>query len=181
MTTPTSSELRASLAVCGAGLLWASAGLIGQYSGCSALVLAELRLAGAALALGAVLGPSRLRLALGAQRAGVMLAAMAGMAVFQWSFFAAVAQAGAAFATWTSVASGPLWAAVLSRLSGVRAGDADRSAAGVAVLGLLLMLWGQPVPLAGLGFSLLSGLAYALYVVAAGRAAAISARSEERR
>jgi DME family drug/metabolite transporter len=170
-----SAETRAKLSVSGAGLLWASAGLIGQAAGFPALVLAELRLAGAALVLCAVLGLPRLWRALAAQRAGVMLAAILGMAAFQWSYFAAVAHAGASFATWTSVATGPLWAAALSRLAGVRSDERKLPGAVPITSGLLLMLAGQPVPLAGLGFSLLAGFAYALYAVAADRAAAIAA------
>jgi len=155
----------APLAVAGAGLLWASAGLIGDGLPLPPVVLAEVRLAGSALALAILIGPRRLlRCLTPLPWSGLLLAAL-GMGLFQWSFFASVKVGGASFATWVTVVSGPLWVALLAGKGLPWTGTL------LGALGIALLMNGAAIPPEALAWSLPTGLAYALYAEATGRAA----------
>jgi drug/metabolite transporter, DME family len=105
-------------------------------------------------------------------RAPVLLGGI-GVAGYQLSFFAAVADTGVAVGTVVALGSAPVFAGVLSRLASNTRLDARWAActalatAGVA----LLVVSGQDanVSTKGVGLALCSGLGYALYTVAAKR------------
>ena len=167
-----SAESKAKLYVSCAGLLWASAGMIGASTDFSPLLLAEVRLGTAAVVLLALLGPQRVGRVFAGLRGNLILGAVAGMGLFQWSFFLAVAHAGASFATWASVATSPLWAAVLSAPGTRRRTTVTGILACVAVgSGLALLAIGGGISLTGFIVCMPVGLAYALYAVSATRAA----------
>ncbi|MBL8438575.1 MAG: EamA family transporter [Zoogloeaceae bacterium] len=164
------SKFGAGLAVMGAGLLWASAGAIGEGSTLPPLLLAELRLGIGGLALFVLLGrPQICRLV--AQLGWKPLAiAVLGVGGFQWAFFAAVVQAGASFATWGSVATGPIWArAITGRLASEPNSAHSHNLTTVLGVagGLGLLAIAQGISLQGVLLTLATGLAYALYATAA--------------
>lgn len=168
-----------------AALLWATTGLAGKLApvGTSAAALAEVRTLVGGLAIAAVVavrsgwGPFR-------RAAGwpVVLASVA-LAIFQWSFFAAVHGAGSAVAAVVSAGISPfagdaLMAALLRGWS--RAAYAG-SLLLMAALSGLAMAPGLDAMLAGLSAAMVSGLAYAVYAEIASvraRAALASATHE---
>lgn len=110
--------------------------------------------------------------------AGVMTAA------YQLCFFAGVSRAGVALGTLVTIGSGPLFTAVLSwLLLRERPGRGFVPATVLAVAGLVLLtLDGAERPgvdLGGLVLSLLSGLGYAFYTVAAKRMISGGAHSSD--
>jgi DME family drug/metabolite transporter len=168
-----SSKLGAGLAVMSAGLLWASAGVIGEASTLPPLVLAEIRLGMGAAALFLVVGLRRTKRVLGGTNWRTMAGAVVGIGLFQWGYFAAVASTGASFATWGTVATGPLWAAAIARMgrSQLPSVQGGRLPMYWAVgLGLALMAIEVRLALTGLLTTLSAGLAYAVYAASANQA-----------
>ncbi|MRR56679.1 MAG: hypothetical protein EG824_00460 [Deltaproteobacteria bacterium] len=158
------SPFQATSFVFVAGLLWASAGLIGGQIALSSLALAEFRLMMAAVVLILVLAIKNIPLwsVAKANRRVVCLAAL-GMAGFQWSFFFAVQKTNASFATWASVASGPLCVHLIKEARSIyrhRALDF-----GAVALGLGLMAIADELSGVGILSSLAAGLCYALYAI----------------
>jgi DME family drug/metabolite transporter len=96
----------------------------------------------------------------------VTLATGLGLAVYQTAYYAAVAQAGVAFATVLTLGSAPIMIAVGARFAvGERLGPLGAAAVGVAPLGLTLMVGFSPGSPTGVALSLLSALGYAVVTV----------------
>lgn len=162
--------------VVASALLWASAGvaavLAPAATPASAMAAARLLIGGVALALGA--GPrglSRMTAALPRRHLGV---AVAAMALYQWSFFAAVAGAGVTATAFVSAAAAPFFAdafAFAFPTARARAFPAPLwvLAASFCAAGTLAFGFSHPAALAGLALALASGAAYAIYTVAAAR------------
>lgn len=171
-----SIQLSAIPAVIAAGLLWSTAGIIGESVVVSPLMLAEIRLGVAAVALLAFVGIPRTTAMLKQTSWPAVLGAVFGMGAFQWSYFTAVAMTGAAFATWISVATGPLWAATIAGIGHPLPRHGLLQWAAVCIALVFMMMGGDVSPV-GLLYSLAAGLAYAIFAVAANQAAANSSDS----
>ena len=108
-----------------------------------------------------VRGRGRLALALGA----------AGVAGYQICFFSAVRQTGVAIGTVVAIGSGPVFAGLISALTGsARLSLRWLIATTGAIAGCVVLLTGgraAGVQLAGAGLALAAGLCYACYAVAA--------------
>lgn len=108
-----------------------------------------------------VRGRGRLALALGA----------AGVAGYQICFFSAVRQTGVAIGTVVAIGSGPVFAGLISALTGsARLSLRWLIATAGAIAGCVVLLTGgraAGVQLAGAGLALAAGLCYACYAVAA--------------
>ena len=106
------------------------------------------------------------------QRTPVLLGGI-GVAGYQLSFFAAVADTGVAVGTVVALGSAPVFAGLLSRLTGGARLDARWAACTALATGGVALLVGSgasaDVSPLGVGLALCSGLGYAAYTVAAKR------------
>jgi drug/metabolite transporter (DMT)-like permease len=110
------STLPGYLLVVAASILWASAGVASGFApaGTSAAAIADARMLRGGLALAVALGPGRLIRSMALLPRRHLIWASAAMALFQWSFFGAVAKAGATTATLVSAAAAPLAAGAIA-------------------------------------------------------------------
>lgn len=163
------ADISSAAAVAGAALLWASSGIAAAAAppGATGAALALCRLVPGGLALAALLGPRRAIAVAARLPRGPLLAASAAMALFQWSFFAAVPGAGAGACTLVCAATGP-W------FSGLLAGRRRRLAGLCCILLALATLAAGGARPSALLLALASGAAYAGYAQAAARLAADS-------
>ena len=154
-----------------AALLFASAALAARLApeGTPAALLGAARLLLGGAALAAVLG-ARGPAAWSPLPCGALAIAALAMAIFQWSFFAAVALAGAGVATLASAAASPV---VADALAAVRARRRPKSSeiigAALTLLGLGCLAGDAAQSGAGLALALASGAAYAVYAAQAAR------------
>jgi DME family drug/metabolite transporter len=159
-------NLRASMPVIAAALLWTSAGWAGDLapSGWPPLVLAEARLLIGGGALIAWMGPRAVWLALRDLPGRLLARAVLAMAGFQWGFFEAVSGAGSGTAILLVTAVSPFAADALDR-------DAGRQRRGAAWRMAAVLLCVAAVNIAHGGFAQAlavlaatgSGIAYAIY------------------
>ncbi|WP_374500069.1 EamA family transporter [Zoogloea sp.] len=171
------SQFGAGLAAISAGLLWASAGAIGEVSVLPPVLLAEIRLGVGGVALLCLVGFPQLARAVRQLSWTAMAGAVIGVSGFQWAYFAAVANAGVSFATWGSVAVGPLCAGAIQEYfwPSSRSEDPHRIPILLGVVGgLCLIAIAQHVSGRGVLLTLATGLAYAIYATCAGQAAKIT-------
>jgi drug/metabolite transporter, DME family len=138
--------------------------------GASRIVIGGALLGLVALAAAAA---GRLRLHTGGGPRAVLLAG-ACVAVYQASFFAAVADAGVAVGTVVAIGSGPAFAGLFSStFAGERLTLRWAAATGLACAGVVLLVLGGgaggSVSAPGVGLALVSGAGYAGYAVASKR------------
>lgn len=156
--------------VLASALLWASTGvacaLLPAATPAAAIAAARLLVGGSALALGA--GRRSFLADLATLPRWPLAAAALAMALFQWSFIAAVPRAGVAVTAFASAAVAPFLADACALLG--RGGQATlrwAAAASCCTAGMLaLALHAFP---AGLALALASGVAYAAYTMAAAK------------
>ena len=132
------------------------------------LVVGASRIAVGAALLILVAGLAR-RLQVGASAGTVLLAGVC-VALYQASFFVAVADTGVALGTVVAIGSAPAFAGLFSRVFAGEPLDGRWAAAtGLACAGVCLLVLGGgaegEVSLAGVGLALLSGAGYAGYAV----------------
>lgn len=152
--------------VIAAALLWASSGVVACVApaGISAPAFGAARLlvGGAALAL--AMPPRQLAASLPALLRPQLLVACMAMALFQWSFFAAVSGAGVGIAGLVSAVGAPFFADAFAAAAGrMRLSPQWRIAALCGVAGIALLGMSGRVGGAGLAQALLSAFAYAAY------------------
>jgi drug/metabolite transporter, DME family len=134
----------------------------------------RIAIGGALLAVVALVaaGAGRLRLRTGHGPRAVLLAG-ACVAVYQATFFAAVADTGVAVGTVVAIGSGPAFAGLFaSTFAGERLTSRWAAATGLACAGVVLLVLGGgggSVSAPGVGLALLSGAGYAGYAVASKR------------
>ncbi|RMD49708.1 MAG: hypothetical protein D6832_01185 [Alphaproteobacteria bacterium] len=151
-------------------MLWGSTGTLQALmpEGRDPLVVGALRLAigGGALAVLALASPAARR-ALPALPAGPVLAAAAGMALYNLLFFAAVLRAGVGLGTVVTIGSAPLWVSAAETIRRRRLPPRRVLAGqGLAVAGAALLIGAGaagPEPATGLALALGAGAAYAGY------------------
>ena len=99
----------------GAALLFASAGIASRFApaGVPAAMLGVVRLLVGGVALATFMGPRALAAALLSLPYMSLAAAALAMALFQWSFFAAIDRAGVGVVSLICVAAGPVFADLL--------------------------------------------------------------------
>lgn len=156
--------------VAAAALLFASAGFASRFAppGVPAALFGVIRLLVGGILLAACLGPRAVATALSAlPRAPLCMAAVA-MALFQWSYFAAVEAGGVAIATLVSAAASPVFADAIDAFCTRTWPDRKRLAGACLVaLGVACLAHGNGATGASLMLSLLAGAAYAGYATAA--------------
>ncbi|MHB8564777.1 MAG: DMT family transporter [Acidiferrobacteraceae bacterium] len=150
-----------------AAFLWGTAGVASRLAtpGIPAAAFAEVRLLLGGIALALLVGARRLRDACDIRPRGYFLLAACALAAFQWSFFAAVAGAGAARAALLSTATAPVVAGLLTAAT-QRTKLAARwwVAAMLGGAGSALMFTRRGTASAqGIGFAVLSGALYAVF------------------
>jgi DME family drug/metabolite transporter len=154
--------------VVAAALLFASAGVASSYAppGAPAALWGEARLLLGGALLGLWLGPPALLGAWASLPRAPLAAAALSMAIFQWSFFAAVQAAGVAVATLASAVT-PVFVEAIELTRSRRAPRAGFVlAAALCALGLAIL---DRLSGAGVSFALVSALAYAAYASATAR------------
>lgn len=174
------SGRRGILALCGAGTLWGTLGLVVrllQDAQLATIVIAFWRLVLATFVLTLVIGPAGLRaLRAQARRPWRLVAVGSCFAVFQLSYFAGVRDAGVAVATLVTLGIAPVAATVHEAIRD-RQPPSVRTllSVGGAVAGLALVSTASgvdpttaPRPVLGIAFSLLSGLAYTASAILSG-------------
>ncbi len=143
------------------------AGIAPAGVGAARIVVGGTLLAGVALALRAR-NPRRRRL-----RRGPVVAAAAGVAVYQLAFFAAVADTGVAVGTIVALGSAPTLAGafewMLDRRRPTRAWAAATALACAGVALLALAAGGAAISAPGVALAIAAGGAYAAYTLAAKR------------
>jgi len=161
-----------------AGTSWGTTGaavaVLYRISDATPVTVSCWRLIGglAVLALVAAVRRRHIRIvAGGARRAGWLLAAGTGMAVFQAAYFAAVARTGVAVATVVTLGAAPVLAAVAGRvLLAERIGRAGLLAVAGAVAGLTVLTTGGTTgtsgSVSGVALALASAAGYAVTTVA---------------
>lgn len=156
-----------------ATILWGTTGTAQELAPQQAtpLTVASLRLLVAALALLVIAAATgELRRMAGMRRPATLLAA-AGVAAYQPSFFLAVDRTGVILGTIVTIGSAPLFAGLLAW--GYDRTPPSRLWAGATVVGVagitLLVAAGAEVGISatGIGFALIAGASYAIYVIAA--------------
>jgi DME family drug/metabolite transporter len=155
--------------VVAAALLFASAGVASSYAppGAPAALWGEARLLLGGALLGLWLGPPALLGAWASLPRAPLAAAALSMAIFQWSFFAAVQAAGVAVATLASAATPVYFVEAIELTRSRRAPRAGFVlAAALCALGLAIL---DRLSGAGVSFALVSALAYAAYASATAR------------
>jgi DME family drug/metabolite transporter len=164
-------RLAGPLLVAGASVLWGTAGVASRYApGVSAALLGEVRMLIGGLVLLAVFGPAGALRVLPALPRATLVTTGISMALFQWSFFMAVAHAGAGVAALVSSACAPFAAELIAALLARRMPPLRFWVALAGALpGVLWLARGADLSLMGVGFSLLAGTAYASYASAAAR------------
>lgn len=157
------SRARAALSVAAGASLFATAGIAqGLGPAVPVLVLACLRLLGAAALLGAVAR----RVDLTLLRSRPILAAGIAQAVFQVSVFTAFTRVGVAVATLLAIGLSPVLTGLVTRHWTPR----WAASTGLAVLGLVLLVGTSGEPdLAGLVAAVVAAAALSAYIVAIGR------------
>ncbi len=171
-TSLPSSAGRGILFIAVAAVAWgtggAAAAILYDTSGLGPVAVSFWRFAGGVLLLAAVHLLFREPLAGRARvRRWPVVATGVGLAVYQTAYFAAVGWAGLAVATVVTLGSGPVLAAVGSRLLlGERLGRSGAVTVTAALAGLALLVLGGdarggPAPLPGLACALLSAAGYA--------------------
>ncbi|GIH26284.1 membrane protein [Acrocarpospora phusangensis] len=161
---------RGMLFIAVAATMWGTGGAVAALlypSGLGALAVSFWRFLGGAAVLGLAWPLLRFPL-LDRFRAGPvrMLAAGAGMAVYQTAYLAAIDVAGVAVATVVTLGSGPILVAAGARLwLGERLGGRGAVLVASALAGLTLLVTGggtaAEVPVLGVGLALLSAVGYA--------------------
>jgi len=149
------------LRIAASAVLFASVGVAAAAAppGVPAAAWAEIRMLAGGILLAAAIGPRNLAEAVrGRARRRLALAAVA-MALFQWTFFAAVERSGPVDAALFSTAAAPLVARLIERGRG----------AGVAISAAFLAMACALAPSAGLALCLLAGGWYAGYTIFAAR------------
>jgi len=157
----------ASWAAACAALLLASAGIAGGVAGAEApaalLGVTRLLVGGAALAL--LPGPRAVAQALRVMPFAPLAAAALALALFQWSYFEAVAASGAGVAALASAGSSPIAADAIECALGARRPGVGSIAAAL-LMAVALWLLSRTTPAGALALAALSGCAYAVYVAA---------------
>ncbi|MHB8255504.1 MAG: EamA family transporter [Acidiferrobacter sp.] len=150
-----------------AALLWSTAGVASVWApaGIPAASFADVRLGIGGCGMALMLGPARLWRALTPQGRGPLFWASGALALFQWTFFAAVAHAGVVLATVVSTAAAPLVAESLAAIQArVRLRYPWWAALCFVVLGLVLVgAVAGPISTLGLFWALTSGALYAIF------------------
>lgn len=159
---------QAHLSILASALLWASAGpacaLLPAATGSAAVAAGRLLVGAVALALHA--GPRRFAVALPMLPRVPLAAAAVAMALYQWSFIAAVSRAGVAASAFVAAVAAPFFAGAFAALArGAHPGPRWAVAAAVGAAGLCAL----DASRAGLALALASGAAYALYTLASAR------------
>ena len=156
----------AFLSVFGAAVLFASAGLAtGFAADASSVSLAISRTLFGGLALILWSGPRTFARTLLSVDRTLLLTAAIAMALFQWSYFAAVHRAGVGPATLASAAAAPFFADVIAVMRG-HAPVTTRMLLRTAVIALLLVILVMQAP-SGIALATCSAAMYAGYAAAA--------------
>ena len=150
-----------------AALLWGTAGIASTLApaGIPAAAFADVRLWMGGCGLAWVLGPRRLRQVLIVKARRPLVVASGALALFQWSFFTAVASTGVAVATVVSTTTAPLMAGALAyACNRVPLSLAWWFAFVLTVIGLAFVGADAPrASLIGVFWALASGALYALF------------------
>ncbi len=157
---------RGTLAVIAAGLLWTSAGWVGDDSpsGLTPIVLAEARLILGGVALLLWSGPGRAWAAGRSLPRRTLCLAVAAMAVFQWGFFIAIPDIGSSMTILLTTAIGPAAAQLLAAArTRVRLGRRWKLASALLAATAAASASNDPAALRGVLAAVASGLAYAVY------------------
>jgi drug/metabolite transporter, DME family len=138
--------------------------------GTARIAVGAVLLAIVAVAAGRVRGSGRPRAALGSGDRRLILLAGAGVAVYQASFFAAVADTGVAVGTVVALGSAPAFTGFFGRVfAGERLAGRWFAATALACAGVCLLTLGAgsggDVSARGIGLALAAGAGYAGYVV----------------
>jgi drug/metabolite transporter, DME family len=156
-----------------ATLLWGTTGTTQELAPDAAtpLTIGALRLAVAAIAVGAfALATGHLKGLRGMRRPATLLAAL-GVAAYQPFFFLAVDRTGVVLGTIVAIGSAPVFAGLLAwALDRTPPTRLWTGATGIAIAGVaLLVAAGREVGISGEGiiYALVAGAAYATYVIAA--------------
>lgn len=168
MLTQQSTTAVARSGIAAAALLWASAGIAASLApaGTTGAALALCRLVLGGLALAALCGPRRLLGTIAVLPRGPLAAAALAMALFQWSFFAAIPGAGAGAAALLSAGAGPFFAELFDKAQRMPRRWLPRLCCIGAALAILCD--GQ-ASFTALMLAIVSGAAYAAYACAAAR------------
>jgi drug/metabolite transporter, DME family len=157
--------------IAGAALLFASAGLVSRVApadiSAPTFGLARLLVGGMVLAL--FLKPRRLAAALASLPRAPLLLAAVTMALFQWTYFGAVADAGAGVATLISASASLIFA---DAIDAVRERQLPWSRAGAVcatVLSIVCVALSDGMTVSAVMLALMAGAAYATYTAAAAR------------
>lgn len=156
-----------------AAMLWASVSITGHFAppDIGPAAYGEVRMAIGGLTLALLVGPRRMfRVMRKLPRLHLFVATIA-LALFQWSFFAAIATAGIIVANIVSAAIAPLAAAIFSATVHRRLPKAAWwCALGLSATGIALVLVNFTLSIAeGLFFSALSGVAYMAFTYSTAR------------
>ena len=156
-----------------ATLLWASVGMTDYFAlpHIGPAAYGEVRMAIGGLALAMLIGPRRMFSVLSKLPRKHVLAASMSLALFQWSFFAALATAGIIVTNIVTAATAPLVASTLSVIVHRHFPKAALGyALGLSIMGLGLILLNFTLAIAeGLLFSTLSGIAYMVFTYSTAR------------
>ncbi|MHB1513942.1 MAG: EamA family transporter [Acidiferrobacter sp.] len=153
-----------------AAFLWGTAGVASRLAtpNIPAAAFADARLLIGGIILTLMLGSRRLSTARDINQRGSLLLAALALAAFQWSFFVAVADMGAALATLLTTTAALLVASFLTATT-QRANLTTRWWI-AAILGItggaLILAHGRAVLTQGIGFAILSGALYAVFTQA---------------
>ena len=156
-----------------ATFLWGTTGTAQELApeGATPLTVGSLRLSVAAVALLMIAAATgQLRRISGMRRPATVLAA-AGVAAYQPFFFLAVDRTGVVLGTIVAIGSAPLFAGLLAwAYDGTPPSRLWTGATAVGVAGIALLIAAGAevgISVAGVGFALVAGAAYATYVIAA--------------
>lgn len=177
MSTPTttSPDRRGTWLILGAAVLWGTTGTAQALGPATASPVAVglVRLIIAGPVLLAVAMVRRREIAAARTVRGASVAAALGMVAYQPAFFTAVDRTGVAVGTVVAIGSAPVMTGLLAWiLDGVRPSLRWAGATAIAVAGVALIAASGGeigVDVVGVGFALIAGLAYSVYVIASAR------------
>src|SRR5690349_2974771 len=162
----------ATCRVVAASLLFASAGFASRFAppGVPAALFGVIRLLIGGMILTAFLGPRAVGSALLTLPRAPLVAAAVAMALFQWSYFAAVEAGGVAIATLVSAAASPVFADAIDAFRRRTWPQRNRLAGACLIaLGVACLAQSDDATGASLTLSLFAGAAYAGYANSAAR------------